>query len=217
MATNPTQPESSLNWPKRGGAMSEEEFHELERLNPDYRYEYINGRVYMMSGGTVEHDLIVDNVRAVLRSRLRSSPCNTFGENVQVQLGIKRSGKPHFVYPDTTVSCVAEDIREGNTLVESPKLVVEVLSPGTETKDRGVKFRAYQKCSTIQEIVFINQYAPHVENWQRDEQDTTLWHSRHYDRRETVQFASIHIHVAIEELYQDLHFMQQYEDEEDDE
>lgn len=72
MATNPKfTEEPSPNWPSRGGAMSEEEFHELERLNPDCKYEYIAGRVYMMSGGTVEHDLIADNIRASLRSRLR--------------------------------------------------------------------------------------------------------------------------------------------------
>jgi Uma2 family endonuclease len=215
MATNLTHAEESWDWPHRGGAMSEEEYHELEQLNPDLRYEYINGTVYMMSGGTVEHDLIADNIRAALRSRLRSGPCNTFGENIQVLLGTKKNGRPHFVYPDTTVSCAAEDIHVGNTLVKSPKLVIEVLSPGTETKDRGVKFRAYQKCSAVQEIVLVNQYAPHVEIWQRDEQDATLWNSRYYDRGSTVHFASIDLHVKIEELYQDLYFMRE-EDEEYD-
>src|SRR5258708_31940712 len=43
MATNPVSRESSWSWPSRGGAMSEAAFHELERLSPDRKYEYLNG------------------------------------------------------------------------------------------------------------------------------------------------------------------------------
>lgn len=216
MAINPTHPEAERNWPRRRGAMSEEEYHELESLSPDRKYEYIDGVAYMISGGTIEHDLIADNIRAALRGRLRahSGSCNTFGENVQVLIGVKKSGRKHYVYPDVTVSCAAEDRRTGNTLIESPKVVVEVLSPGTEARDRGVKFRAYQQCSTIQEIVLVDQYAPYVQVWQRDEQDPASWHYRHYGPGEVVNFFSIDIHVEIEELYQDLTFKLEDEDEE---
>lgn len=41
------------NWPRRGKTISEEEFHELERLSPDCKYEYINGVAYMMSGAVL--------------------------------------------------------------------------------------------------------------------------------------------------------------------
>jgi Uma2 family endonuclease len=30
-----------------------EEWRELERANPDVKYEYIDGQVYMMSGGSL--------------------------------------------------------------------------------------------------------------------------------------------------------------------
>ena len=169
-----------------------------------------------MSGGTVDHDLIVDNIRAALRSRLRSrsSSCNTFGENVQVLVGIKKSGKRHYLYPDTTVSCAPEDRRSGNTLVESPKLVIEVLSPGTERKDRGVKFRAYQGCPTIQEIALINQFIPYVEIWQRDAENVDVWHFRLYREGETVEFASVEMRIPIEELYLDINWPVDEGDEE---
>ncbi len=35
-----------------GKAMSVEEYHELEQLSLSHKYEYIYGKVYMMSGGT---------------------------------------------------------------------------------------------------------------------------------------------------------------------
>jgi len=194
--------------------MSEEAYHELERLNPDRKYEYVGGLTYMMSGGSVGHDRIAYNVRSVLDSRLSSGRCTAFGTDVQVLLGIKRNGKKHFVYPDATVSCEAADRRSDNMLVESPKMVVEVLSPSTEMRDRGVKFKAYQNSPTIQEIVLVNQFAPYVEIWQRDEVDSAQWHYRHYGPGEIVTFASIAINVEIDDLYRGLDFTLEEPDEE---
>lgn len=203
MATNPIHHDPEQDWPKRGGKMSEEEFHELERLNPDIKYEYIGGMAYMMSGGSVAHARIAHNIISILDNHLTGS-CTAFTSEVQVLVGVKKNGKAHYVYPDATVSCTPGDNNPENLLIESPKIVFEVLSPGTEKKDRGVKFRVYKNCPIIQEIVFVSQYAPYVEVQQRDEQDSTLWHSRTYDRGTVVYFASIDVHVKIEELYQRL-------------
>lgn len=70
--------------------MSEEEFHELERLNPDRKYEYVAGLAYMMSGSRVGYDRIVYNVRASLDFPLRTSRYTVFGPDVQVLLGTKK-------------------------------------------------------------------------------------------------------------------------------
>lgn len=94
-------------------------------------------------------------------------------------------------------------------------MVVEVLSPGTETKDRGSKSKAYQNCPTIQEIVLVGQFAQYVEIWQRDELDTEQWHYRHYGPDETVAFASIDIHVAIADIYRGLDFTPANADEDE--
>lgn len=205
-----------IDW--AGKAMSEEEYRELEQLSPDRKYEYINGRVYMMSGGSVAHDQIRRNIESTLAARLRSGPCRVFGVDVQVMLGRKKSGKPHYVYPDTTVSCDAADGRRDNTLVKSPRVVVEVLSPGTEYRDRGIKFKAYQHCQTIQEIVLVNQYLPYVEVWQRNEEhleNLQAWLYRHYREDETVELRSLNIQLSLAEIYQDLDFPEEDEDEEE--
>jgi Uma2 family endonuclease len=180
-----------IDW--RGKILSEAEYRKLEQLSPDRKYEYLYGRVYMMSGGSVAHDLLRRNIESMLARQLRSGPCRVFGTDVQVLLGKKTNGKAHFVYPDITVSCNADDRRLDNTLVESPRVVVEVLSPGTETKDRGIKFQAYQHCQTIQEIVLVNQYFPSVEVWQRNEEhpdNPNAWlYRRSYGPDETVKLA----------------------------
>lgn len=206
MATNPSFPEASRNWPRRGSTMTEEAYHELERLTPDRKYEYIDGIAYMMSGGSVAHDRIAYNMRFALDSQLRSGTCTAFGVDVQVLVGVKKNGKRHFVYPDATVSCDGTDSEPDNTLIESPRVVVEVLSPGTEAKDRGTKFKTYQQCPTIQEIVLVSQFAPYVEVWQREEQESAHWLYRHYGPNETVALYSIDIAIAMKDIYHGLNF-----------
>ncbi len=209
MATNSRNEQTPPLWHRPGTKMVEEHYHELERLSPDRKYEYIDGIAYMMSGGSVAHDRIAYNTRLAFDLRFRSHPCTVFGVDVQVLLAVKKNGKPHFVYPDATVSCDVADSRAENTLIASPRVVVEVLSPGTETKDRGAKFKAYQSQETIQEIVLISQFAQYVEVWQRNEHDPNnpkAWLYRHYGPGDTVDLVSIDIHVEVAELYRGLVF-----------
>jgi len=196
-------------WPGKGKIMTEDAYHELERLSPDRKYEYIDGAAYMMSGGSVAHDRINRNIGYALDLQFRSGPCTVFGVDVQVLIGTKRNGNPHYVYPDATVSCESTDKRPNNTLIESPRLVVEVLSPGTEVRDRGIKLKAYQLCPTIQEIVLVSQFAQHVEVWQRNElepDNPNTWLYRHYGVGDTVDLASIAVQIEIGEFYRGLEF-----------
>lgn len=197
-------------------AMSVEEYHRLEQLSPDRKYEYINGVAYMMSGGSIEHDQIRRNIESALARQLRTGPCRVFGVDVQVLLGTKKNGRPHFVYPEATVSCEESDRRRGNTLIEAPRVVVEVLSPSTEGRDRGIKFRAYQQCPTIQEIVLVNQYLRYVEVWQRNEdepENPKAWRYRHYGAGEAVELVSINIQIPVEDIYLDVDFAEEDEEE----
>ena len=216
MATNPNQEgreERARSWPGRGTAMSEEQYHELERLSPDRKYEYLEGMAYLMSGGSVAHDRIAYNMRLALDLQFRSGSYTPFGADVQVLVGTKKSGKRQFVYPDVTVSCDIADREPDNTLIESLRVVVEVLSPSTEARDRGIKFRAYQKCPTIQEIVLASQFAQYVEIWQRDEYDSEVWHYRHYGANEVVELVSIKVRIAMKEIYRELNFVEVLEEE----
>ena len=196
--------------------MTEEEYHQLEQLSPDRKYEYIDGVAYLMAGGSVAHDRINRNIGSALDRKLGTGPCTVFGMDVQVLVGMKKSGKPHYVYPDATVSCDRADRRLDNTLIVSPRLVFEVLSPATEVRDRGMKWKVYQKCPTIQEIVLVSQFAQYVEVWQRDEESSSVgsWSYRHYNPGEIMHFASIRIDVEIGEFYRGLDFEEDEDEEE---
>lgn len=202
MATDPQRFEA----PPRGGKMTFEEYLELERARPDARYEYLNGIARLMAGGSKAHEDITLNIIFELRQNFRTGPCHVSGTDLKVLIGVKPNGRENRVFPDVTVSCDVADRRRDTTLVRSPRIVVEVLSPSTEATDRGEKLAAYKACPTIQEIVLVNQFAPHVEIHRRDSEDGATWSYAVYDPGSTVELRSVDVFLSMDEIYQGIDF-----------
>jgi Uma2 family endonuclease len=192
--------------PMPGGPMSEEEYLYLDRSTPHARYEYVDGVARLMSGGSGEHDQISYNVRSAIGIHLQSGPCFARGSDMQVLVGTKSNGRRHYVYPDVTVSCDVSDRRRGNKLIESPRIVVEVLSPSTERDDRGPKLKAYKLCPSIQEILLISQFAPHVEVYRRNGEDGATWSYSQYGPGESFLLESIDVPLTMDEIYRSINF-----------
>jgi Uma2 family endonuclease len=186
--------------------MTFQEYLALERTYPNARYEYLNGVARLMAGGRVAHDQIAFNVRVAIAINFRSGPRHTFGENMQVQVSTFPDGSENRVMPDCTVSCDVDDRRLGNTLIRSPRIVIEVLSPSTEATDRGEKLWAYKACSSIQEYVLISQFAQHVEIYRRDSEDAATWSKQEYGSGETIELQSVDIAIEMDEIYQGINF-----------
>ncbi len=135
------------------------EFLAWERRQ-DQRYEFIDGLVRAMAGGTVDHNTIVLNVVAGLRAALHGSGCRVFAENVKVIV----DGAA--LYPDVVVTCAPVEPKAD--CVEQPTLVVEVLSGSTEAYDRGRKREAYQRLASLRHYLLISQDQAHIELYSRD-------------------------------------------------
>src|SRR5690242_11651326 len=112
--------------------MTVQDYWNLEE-HSDTKYEYIDGYVYDLAGGTAAHSQIAINVTTALNQELQSGPCHVFNRDMRVQLSDDR-----YVFPDVTVSCDLADAVDDVTMIRSPRLVIEVLSNSTEAKDRGV-------------------------------------------------------------------------------
>lgn len=120
--------------------MSVEEYFQLEENNPDTRYEYLDGYAYMMSGGSANHATISGNIYAILKNLLRGGPCRAYNSDMKVRVSEKL-----YFHPDVTVSCDARD-RGTADFIQSPRIVVEVLSASTEAYDRGRKLQQAMRC-----------------------------------------------------------------------
>ncbi|GAC1469664.1 MAG: Uma2 family endonuclease [Ktedonobacteraceae bacterium] len=173
--------------------MSLEKYFQLMSTNPDTRYEYIDGWVYALAGGTIDHARIAFNVAKALDDLLRND-CQAFTSDASVRL----SGNRH-VFPDVTVSCEERD-RGKATEIQYPHVIVEVLSPGTMNYDRGKKFLYYRECPTLQEYVIIYTEYQAVEVFKREKQN--LWTLRAFGPGDIVELMSINVRFPVSTVYQ---------------
>lgn len=104
---------------------------------------------------------------------------------------------PYF-YPDLIVSCHPEDIN-ARKFIQNPKLIVEVLSPGTSGKDRGEKFRYYLTIPSLQEYILIDSEKISVERYCRGE--GRMWLYYPYTTGDMITLSSIAFEFPIEMLY----------------
>jgi Uma2 family endonuclease len=185
--------------------MSEAGYLELERKSVNARYEYVDGIAKLMAGGTVEADRIGYNCRVAMDIHFRSGPCTVFGPDVKVAVEKATGAANDYYYPDCTLSCDVSDRRRGNKIIRSPRIVVEVLSPGTEKDDRGIKLQNYQKLPTMEQILLVSQFAPHVEMWTRVDGGDT-WTYTIYGAGETISLTSVDIEIGMDEIYQGINF-----------
>jgi Uma2 family endonuclease len=102
-----------------------------------------------MTGGTDTHEAIGGTLRAILREKLRGSPCRVRGPTLKVEV----AGRIR--YPDAFVYCIP--VPSNETVIREPVVVFEVLSPGTSRTDRIEKLREYQATGSIQRYVILEQ------------------------------------------------------------
>ena len=171
----------------------------LWELDQDLRYEYINGEVFAMTGGTIPHNDIALNLYTALRPHLRPRGCRVNVSDVKVRVTSK---SPYF-YPDLIVSCDHQDLN-AHKFIQNPKLIVEVLSPSTSSKDRGEKFRYYLGMPTLQEYLLIDSEKISVERYCRGE--GRMWLYYPYTTGDIITLSSIEFELPIELLYEGVGF-----------
>src|SRR5687767_6878682 len=189
-----------------GVFMSEEEYHQMERASPDRRYEYLNGKTRLVSGGSIEHSRIARNIANAIEQHMPHRSCVVSMCGVKMLIKEMPDGTQHFAYPDVAVSCDAIDMHRGTTLIRSPRVVMEVMSPATEMVDRYEKFALYQACEAIQDIVLINQFAERVEVHHREKDDPQIWKRAMYDPGQIVYLTSIDVQLTMNEIYRNIDF-----------
>ncbi len=172
--------------------MTAAEYLEWEPTQEE-RYEYWDGEVVAMSGGTRNHNRISLNFSKLLDDALLDRSCDVYIADVKVQV---EPGQKYF-YPDVVVTCDERD--DDSQFVQFPCLIIEVLSPSTEAIDRGAKFARYRKFTSFQEYVLVPADQSNVEVFRRNAQGQ--WVLSEYGWEDTLLLESLKIEVAIADLY----------------
>ena len=165
----------------------------------EIRHEFVDGRVYAMSGASLRHNSICGEAYELLKRHLRGGPCRTFIESVKVQISDDLGEA--FYYPDVFVTCEAAD--DDSHVVRHPKLVIEVLSPSTSRNDRGDKLATYKRLASIEEIVLIEQDWPELVIYRRADR----WKRHIFTQLDSiVRFDSIQFEAPLSAFYQSAPF-----------
>lgn len=166
------------------------------------RHEYLDGEVFAMTGTTTTHNVISGNVYLSLRQQIRGTPCRVYMADVRLRVAAANAG----FYPDVFVTCSAADAARHNEQ-EDALMVVEVLSPSTEGRDRGAKFAAYRQLPTLHAVVFIAQDEPLVEAYTRGAAGVwTLHEARGLSATLSVQAGERAFALPLAEVYADVDF-----------
>ena len=136
-----------------------EEFLVFEAEEPE-RYEFVDGIIRMMTGGSAAHSAIKLNAAIALKAALGSGPCRVDLDDLKVVT------ETAVMYPDVVVTC--QPLSPDDDRVPDPAVVVEVLSPTTETHDRIRKWRQYQTIASLRHFVLIAQSERRIEVYTRD-------------------------------------------------
>lgn len=177
--------------------MTLEEYLEFD-ANAEGRYEYYDGEVFEMSGGSPEHALLSSRLGFLLQRELLPGNCLIYSSDVRIKVPLM----PPYRYADVSALCgqpIYENVGNQKLLV-NPTLIVEVLSPSTEKYDRGGKLKAYKSIETLREYLLI---------WQ-DEKFVTLltkhnekfWFQSEYVAGETLKLESLDCELTVDEIYQ---------------
>lgn len=178
-----------------------EEYFALLEKDPQHRYEYLDGHVYMMTGGSPDHSIIGSNMNSMLRDLLKGRRCIVYNSDVYFQLS-----ETYRICLDVAVSCDPRD-RGAQDAIRYPSLVVEVLSPTTEARDRGEKSLQYRSCPSIQEYLLINVQFPIIELFRREKHG--VWSLYTLQVGDSVELISLGIHFPVADVYQDTSLMEE--------
>lgn len=181
------------------GRKSREEYFALLESDPEHRYEYLDGYIYMMTGGSPDHSIIASNIGRILGNLLRGRRCIVYNSDLYVELSDE-----YRVCPDVTVSCDPRD-RGAKDAIHYPSLVVEVLSPSTEARDRGKKSIQYRTCPTVEEYLLIDSESPTIEVFRREKKG--FWSLYTLGLNDDIGLTNFGIRFSVADVYENTSFV----------
>ena len=140
------------------------EYLAWEREQP-VKHEYFDGDVFARDGGSPRHNALGAGIAAALHDALQGRDCFVLSSDQRIAV----DGGARYVYPDASVVCGGVQLQEETKdVLANPRVVVEVLSQGTERYDRGLKWATYQQLASLTDYVLVSQSEVRIEHYRRE-------------------------------------------------
>ncbi len=164
------------------------------------RHQFLDGEVFAMTGGTLNHSRIARNiVSAVMNRRSRVRPCEPLNSDMRIHTP---SGLD--AYPDVSVFCGSPDLSDNDRTLHNPVVIFEVLSPSTEGFDPGDKFMHFRSIPGLSDYVLVDAEKVLVERFRRSA-DGVEWVLHEYrGLAEILPLPVIEAELPLGEIYRDI-------------
>ena len=178
-----------------------DEFLAWEREQAE-RYEFVDGVVRMMTGGSNAHAAVKGNLFAALRAAVKATfgayrasrylrqECRVFVDGPKVVTATAS------LYPDVLVTCAP--VVMADDTVREPALIAEVLSRTTAGHDRGAKWLAYREIEGLAHYVLVWQDVRRVELFSRR---VDGWELVILEPPAVIELAALGVSLGFAELY----------------
>lgn len=164
-----------------------------------FKSEYCSGSLYALAGGSVNHNRLIRNLTVALHQGLQTSDCEVFVSDVRLHV----ESYSLFTYPDLMVACKPLQYFQGrNDTLCDAALLIEVLSPSTESYDRNDKFRFYRSLPSLQEYLTVSQNQQLIEHHLRQGVGTWLVS----EQRSEVTLNTANLRLVLEAVYDGVDF-----------
>lgn len=170
---------------------SEAEYLDFEE-HSDTKHEYFDGEVLAMACNNRNHNHLMTNTSMAFADHLKNTNCEAFFSGLKVRID---DGNKYF-YPDVMVTC--EKTEGDSYFINSPRLIVEVLSKSTREYDSNLKREIYQTIPTLEEYVLIEQDRVEIIVFRKSDQ----WRPTYYYIDDEITFTSIDLTLPVLEIYQ---------------
>jgi Uma2 family endonuclease len=124
------------------------EFQEWHARQPK-RWEFVDGRPRLMAPASMTHSILKRNILRALDQALAESGCEVLVDGPQI-LTDEISA-----VPDVVVTCAPIDL--STPVVAAPTIIVEVMSPSSETDDTLRKWFAYRRIASLKQYLVVAQ------------------------------------------------------------
>ena len=168
-----------------------DEYLEMEEASPT-KHEYVAGQIFSLAGASERHNRIAMNIAAQLWAAAGDGPCRVYGSDMRLRIG-----DDVVYYPDVQVVWDPADTEQRYT--SSPCVVVEVLSPSTESIDLREKLLAYSRIKSLRAYVIVYRDDMRIMRHYRAENDA--WFDALHGPESNVPFACPEVDLSVREIY----------------